>query len=284
MPYSTIVSVDTLNAHTQDPDWIVFDCRFALNDTEKGRRDYRASHIPGALYAHLDEVLSAPRSARTGRHPLPDVARFSEWLGEQGVDADKQVAAYDDADGAFAARLWWMLRWLGHTSVAVLDGGWQAWIARGLAVDSRIEDRARSVFTPRPDRDMWLDVDQLTAQMQDDAVRVLDARAPQRYSGEEDPIDPVAGHIPGSLNRPYKSNLTAEQRFRPAAELKREFTSLLSGRTAASTVHSCGSGVTACHNLLAMELAGLHGSRLYPGSWSEWITDPGRPVATGKDP
>ncbi len=284
MSFSTIVSVEILNQHIQDPDWRVFDCRFSLSDTDKGRRDYLQSHIPGARYAHLDEDLSAPRSAHTGRHPLPDVARFSSWLGEQGVGDNHQVVAYDDADGAFAARLWWMLRWLGHEAAAVLDGGWRTWTDAGYPVDGTKADPERTVFTPRPDRAMWLDVDQLVARMRDHAVRVIDARAAERYSGEKDTIDPVAGHIPGSLNRPYASNLTTELRFRPASELKTEFQSLLSGHDADSTVHSCGSGVTACHNLLAMELAGLHGSKLYPGSWSEWITDTRRPVAKGTNP
>ncbi len=283
MPYSTIVSPETLQQHIDDPRWIVFDCRFALDDTERGRRDYRDSHIPGAHYAHLDEDLSAPPRADTGRHPLPDVARFSDWLARHGVGDGEQVVAYDDAGGAFAARLWWMLRWLGHEQVAVLDGGWQAWSDAGLSVTGDVTPATPTVFTPRPDRSQWLDIDQLIDAMDAESILVIDARAAKRYAGEVEPVDKVAGHIPGSNNLYHMKHLNKQGRFQPADAVRERFAAVLRGRDPGEVVHSCGSGVSACHNLLAMEIAGLPGSKLYPGSWSEWITDPQRPVAVGRE-
>jgi thiosulfate/3-mercaptopyruvate sulfurtransferase len=283
MPYSTIVSAETLKQHIDDPDWIVFDCRFALNDTERGRRDYQRSHIPGAYYAHLDEDLSAPRRMDSGRHPLPDIEPFSDWLVQHGVGDNEQVVVYDDVGGSFAARLWWMLHWLGHEAVAVLDGGWQVWADAGYPVNQEASPSTRKVFTPRPDRSRWLDVNQVVAAMNTAAVLVIDARAAERYAGEVEPLDPVAGHIPGSNNLYHMMNLGEDRRFQSPATLRARFTALLQGYDANAVVHSCGSGVSACHNLLAMEIAGLSGSRLYPGSWSEWITDPQRPIAVGRE-
>ncbi len=283
MPYSTIVSTEIMKQHLDDPGWIVFDCRFALDDTERGRRDYRQAHIPGAYYAHLDEDLSAPRRADSGRHPLPDIEPFSAWLARHGVSDKEQVVAYDDAGGSFAARLWWMLQWLGHGAAAVLDGGWQAWTDAGYPVSQDLRPSAHKAFTPRPDRSRWLDVNQLIDAMNTDAILVLDARAAKRYAGEMEPVDPVAGHIPGSENLYHMMNLGEDRRFQSAEILRDRFAALLRGRDASTVVHSCGSGVSACHNMLAMEVAGLTGSKLYPGSWSEWITDPQRPIATGRE-
>jgi thiosulfate/3-mercaptopyruvate sulfurtransferase len=283
MPYSTIVSAETLKQHIDDPAWIAFDCRFSLDDTQRGRRDYQQSHIPGAYYAHLDEDLSAPRRADSGRHPLPDIGFFSDWLARHGVGDKEQVVAYDDVGGAFAARLWWMLHWLGHEAVGVLDGGWQAWTDAGYPVNRDIRPSTHKVFTPRPDRSRWLDVSQLVAAMKCDAVVVIDARAVERYAGEVEPVDPVAGHIPGARNLYHMMNLREDRRFQSAETLRARFAALLQGCDASAVVHSCGSGVSACHNLLAMEIAGLFGSKLYPGSWSEWITDPQRPVATSRE-
>ncbi len=283
MPFSTIVSAETLKQHIDDPGWVVFDCRFSLDDTERGRRDYQQSHIPGAYYAHLDEDLSAPRRADSGRHPLPDVGLFCDWLARHGTGGNEQVVVYDDAGGSFAARLWWMLQWLGHEAAAVLDGGWQVWTDAGFAVNRDVRPSTHKVFTPQPDRSRWLDVNQLVDAMNTDAVLVIDARGANRYSGEVEPVDPVAGHIPGAVNLYHMMNLGEDQRFQSAATLRTRFTTLLQGHNESAVVHSCGSGVSACHNLLAMEIAGLSGSKLYPGSWSEWITDPQRPVATGRE-
>ncbi len=283
MPYSTIVSAETLKQHIDDPHWIVFDCRFALDDTERGRRDYQQSHISGAYYAHLDEDLSAPRRQDTGRHPLPGIEQFSAWLAGHGVGDHEQVVAYDDVGGAFAARLWWMLRWLGHTAAAVLDGGWQRWTDDGYPANSDVRPSTRRAFTPRPDRSRWLDINELVDAMNTDAVVVIDARAATRFAGDVEPVDPVAGHIPGSKNLYHMTNLGEDRRFQSAETLRTRFTALFPGHDAGAVVHSCGSGVSACHNLLAMEIAGLSGSKLYPGSWSEWITDPERPIAMGRD-
>ncbi len=283
MPFSTIVSAETLKQHIDDPGWIVFDCRFSLDDTERGRRDYQHSHIPGSHYAHLDEDLSAPRRVDSGRHPLPDVGLFCDWLARHGIGDNEQVVAYDDAGGAFAARLWWMLQWLGHEAAAVLDGGWQVWNDAGFPVNQDVRPSTHQVFTPQPDRSRWVDVNQLIDAMNTDAVLVIDARGAKRYAGEVEPVDSVAGHIPGSVNLYHMMNLGEDRRFQSAANLRTRFTTLLQGYDGSAVVHSCGSGVSACHNLLAMEIAGLSGSKLYPGSWSEWITDPQRPIATGPE-
>ncbi len=284
MTHSTIISPEMLTQHVEDPEWIVFDCRFSLEDTERGRRSYRDGHVPNAYYAHLDHDLAAPRGAGTGRHPLPDIDRFAAWLGRHGVGEGKQVVSYDDSGGAFAARLWWMLRWLGHDTAAVLDGGWDAWTGAGLPVNQDIRSPVQSAFTPRANHSLWVDADQLIDGMDAGASLVVDARSPERYAGEKEPLDAVAGHIPGAVNLYHMDNLAPDRRFESPGAIRRRFEALLAGRGAAAVVHSCGSGVTACHNLLAMEIAGLSGSKLYPGSWSDWITDPARPIATGRSP
>lgn len=280
MAHTTLITAATLQAHLDDPDWVVVDCRFNLADPAAGRRAYQDGHIPGARYAHLDEDLSAPVTATTGRHPLPDPARLAATLGAWGIGPGTQVLAYDDLGGMLAAaRLWWLLRWLGHTAVAVLDGGLPAWTRAGLPLSTDVPVIAARTFIARPDDRLWLTVEQVQGLPAHELL--LDARGAARYRGEMEPIDPVAGHIPGALNLPTESNLAADGCFLPAAALRARFAALLGERPAARVVHSCGSGVTACHNLLAMEVAGLSGSRLYAGSWSEWIRDPQRPVATG---
>ena len=280
MAHTTLITAATLQAHLDDPDWVVVDCRFNLADPAAGRRAYQAGHIPGARYAHLDEDLSAPVTATTGRHPLPDPARLAATLGAWGIGPGTQVLAYDDLGGMLAAaRLWWLLRWLGHTAVAVLDGGLPAWTRAGLPLSTDVPVIAARTFIARPDDRLWLTVEQVQGLPAHELL--LDARGAARYRGEMEPIDPVVGHIPGALNLPTESNLAADGCFLPAAALRARFAALLGERPAARVVHSCGSGVTACHNLLAMEVAGLSGSRLYAGSWSEWIRDPQRPVATG---
>ena len=280
MNYNTLIDAATLNAHLDDPRWIVVDCRFSLADTEAGRQAYQHSHIPGARYAHLDEDLSSPITPATGRHPLPDPARLAHKLGEWGIDRQTQIVAYDDMGGMLAAaRLWWLLRWLGHGTCAVLDGGFPAWQRAGLPVTAEAPVIQPTLFDARPDDRLWFSSEQVQALTPDQMV--LDARGAARFRGEQEPIDRVAGHIPGAINLPTDANLTADGHFLPPATLRARFDAALAGRAPAQIIHSCGSGVTACHNLLGMEAVGLSGSRLYPGSWSEWIRDPERPIAQG---
>jgi thiosulfate/3-mercaptopyruvate sulfurtransferase len=278
---SPLVSVEELARHLEDPAWIACDCRHDLADPESGRRAYAESHVPGARFLHVDQDLSAPKTGKNGRHPLPDPEKFARRLGELGIDGTKQVVAYDASGGPYAARLWWMLRWLGHDAVVVLDGGWNAWTSTGKAVTSKIPDVTPGRFVPRSRIDAARDADSVAAGIGKPASLLLDARAPNRYRGENETIDPIAGHIPGAANRFFQLNLDPNGKFKPAVVLKKEFGDLLGSRPPAQVTHYCGSGVTACHNLLAMEIAGLLGSRLYPGSWSEWCADPSRPVATG---
>ena len=280
MSHTTLIDASTLHAHRNDPNWVVIDCRFSLADPEAGRRAYRDSHLPGAHYAHLDEDLSDPITPTTGRHPLPDPERLAQKLGAWGIDHDTQVVAYDDMGGMLAAaRLWWLLRWLGHTACAVLDGGLPAWRRAGLPLTAEIPAARPTAFVSRPDDRLWMSTEQVLALSSTEVL--LDARAAARYRGEMEPIDPVAGHIPGALNLPTDGNLTPEGHFLPVAALRERFAAALDDRAPATVIHACGSGVTACHNLLAMEAAGLGGSRLYAGSWSEWIRDPQRVVAVG---
>lgn len=279
MIYQTLINVDALNAHLNTPNWVVVDCRFSLADTEAGYRAYRDGHIPGARYAHLDNDLSGPITPLTGRHPLPDPTPLTDALGRWEIGDETQVVAYDDMGGMLAAaRLWWLLRWLGHQAVAVLDGGFSAWRRAGLPLSTGEPTVQTVVFNGRPNQQLWLTTEQME-NLSSEAL-LLDGRAAARYRGEVEPIDPVAGHIPGAINAPIEENLTAEGYFRPLSELQARFSKVLSGHPPTAVVHSCGSGVTACHNLLAMEAAGFPGSRLYAGSWSEWIRDPNRPIAT----
>jgi thiosulfate/3-mercaptopyruvate sulfurtransferase len=284
MTIRTLVSVSELAAMQARADVLVVDCRQDLADAGKGRRDYLDAHIPGAVHADLAQDLSDLSKKGVGRHPLPGDATFSGALSRWGWRPDLDVVAYDDANGALAAaRLWWLLRLAGHERVAVLDGGLAAWRAAGLALEAGDVSRERTVADVAIDRDqvVWFDE---VERSRDGSIMVLDARAAPRYRGDVEPIDAVAGHVPGALNRPYSDNLDATGRFKPAAELRREFERLLGTREALVVAHSCGSGVTACHNLLAMEHAGLHGSRVFAPSWSGWISDPSRPVATGENP
>ncbi|MCG6873411.1 MAG: sulfurtransferase [Gammaproteobacteria bacterium] len=280
MAFTTLVDSEALDAHLADPHWVVFDCRFQLTDTGRGEREWAQGHIPGARYAHLDRDLSSPLFPGSGRHPLPDPARLAAWLGKQGVGADTQVVVYDDSFGAVAARLWWLLRWLGHEQVALLDGGLPAWSRQGGALSRKAPEIQAAEFAATPCDDMWLDSAGVEAALESGQnPLLLDARAEERFRGEREPLDKVAGHIPGSVNLPYDDNLAFDGRFAGAAELAEQYGALLEGRSPRAAIHLCGSGVTACHNLLAMEVAGLRGSRLYAGSWSEWIEDPRRPVA-----
>jgi thiosulfate/3-mercaptopyruvate sulfurtransferase len=273
-----LITAQELSAKLGDPNWLSIDCRFDLAQPDSGEAAFRVAHIPGAVYAHLDRDLSAPIMAHTGRHPLPNPEQFAVTLSQWGVTADTRVVAYDADTSAHAARLWWLLRWIGHENVAVLDGGFKAWQAAGLHVTSEIVERKRSNFQARPRRDMWLDARQL-AQHLSEGWRLLDARAPERYAGKVEPIDPIAGHVPGAVNHPLSTNLSSEGRFLSAQELRARYEASQAGVDDTRTIAMCGSGVTACHLLLAMEIAGKRGGKLYAGSWSEWIRDPARPIA-----
>lgn len=281
MSHNTLVSVDELAAHLDDPAWIVCDCRHDLGDYDAGRRAYARSHIPGARFLHLDEDLSGPKTGMNGRHPLPHPITLTLRLGAIGIDNTKQVVAYDEGSGSYAARLWWMLRWVGHNRVAVLDGGWEAWARARKPVTADIPTVKPTTFNPNLQPNGVADTGFLAGHLGHRDICIVDARSPERFRGESETLDPVAGHIPGAVNRFFKLNLDQHGRFKSAVELKRDFAALLGERAPASVIHQCGSGVTACHNLLAMEIAGLTGSRLYPGSWSEWCADRSRPVAKG---
>ena len=279
--WTTLVSAEELATALDRDDVIVFDTRHSLAEPEAGEAAYHAAHIPGAFYAHLDRELSDHRKAHAGRHPWPELADFTAALGRWGVTPAHQVVVYDAADGALAAaRLWFLLRTLGHTRVAVLDGGMQRWQALGLPVESQAPlAKAAPPYPATFDENRLLDARQVQEHLDAGGV-LLDARAAERFRGDVEPIDRVAGHVPGARNRPYALSMQ-EGRFRPAAELAREFAALLQGRDPRDVVAMCGSGVTACHLLLALEHAGMEGARLFTGSWSGWVDDPQRPVARG---
>jgi len=293
MSQTTLITPRQLAARLEDRDLAVIDCRFDLARPQWGGEAYASARIPHALYAHLDHDLSGKTSASTGRHPLPPVDEIAARLGKWGVDAQVQVVAYDQGSGAYAARLWWLLRWLGHARVAVLDGGLAAWQAERLPLDTtpRLDsapptqpDRPARRFEPQPDADMVVsttELEELVASRQiacADLV-LVDARGSDRFAGRNETIDPVAGHIPGARNHPFTDNLDTAGRFLARGALRERFANTLAGVPPDAAICMCGSGVTACHNLLAMEVAGLQGARLYAGSWSEWIRDPKRPVA-----
>lgn len=282
----TLIDVQQLQAHLQDPDWALIDCRFDLARPEWGAAAYAAGHIPGALYAHLERDLSGPRTPASGRHPLPAVAQFAATCGRLGIDAAVQVIAHDQGSGAFAARLWWLLRWLGHTRVAVLDGGLAAWERAGLPLSSAAAARVPRRFVPRPQPQLLSTTADIEAALASGALArgeqlLIDARSAERFAGQNETLDPVAGHVPGARNHPFAANHDAAGLFLPPAELRRRLQHTLGGAAAAQAIAMCGSGVTACDNLLALEVAGLPGARLYAGSWSEWITDPAHAVARG---
>lgn len=280
MSYTTIVDVATLKAHLDDPAWLIVDARHQLADTGYGERAYAEGHLPGAVFLHLDRDLSGPMNGKNGRHPLPDAAAVARRFGEIGIGPATQVVVYDDAQGMIAGRLWWLLRWLGHDAVALLDGGLPAWQAAGEALTTVVPTLPPTDFVARQ-RDVHVDADWLLARLETPQLHLVDARAPDRFRGENEFTDPVAGHIPGAANRFFKDNLEADGRFKPAAQLRAEWLALLAGAGPDELIHQCGSGVSACVNLIAMEIAGLPGSKLYPGSWSEWCADPSRPVAKG---
>jgi thiosulfate/3-mercaptopyruvate sulfurtransferase len=284
LTWRTLVSAEDLAAWLGDPRMRLFDCRFDLMRPASGRERYLDEHLPGAVYADLNGDLSSPPSATSGRHPLPDAEVFAARLRAWGVDRDSQVVAYDDNNGMFAARLWWMLRWLGHDAVAVLDGGLRRWQQLGLPLSETVPVPQQGSFAARHRTELAVNADAVLESATDPAQRVIDARAPERYRGDVEPLDRVAGHVPGARNHPFTTSLAADGRLLSPDELRPALLRCLDGTAPERTIAMCGSGVTACHVLLAMEYAGLHGARLYPGSWSEWSRDPARPVATGASP
>jgi thiosulfate/3-mercaptopyruvate sulfurtransferase len=282
--FTTLIDAAALPPHIDDPKWVVLDCRHDLLNPAFGRDAFAAGHLPGAQFASIDDDLSGPKtgagSTFRGRHPLPERAALVEALRRFGIDDDSQVVAYDAHGGMYAARLWWLLRWIGHEAVAVLDGGLPAWQAAGQPVTADLAPpRAAGSIGERPSLTRMVSVDDVVANLSTQAFTVVDARSNDRYRGENETIDPVGGHIPGAKNRFFKDNLGPDGKFKPAARLQEEFAPLFT--SPASAVMQCGSGVTACHNLLALEVAGMPGAALYPGSWSEWCAAPERPVATG---
>jgi thiosulfate/3-mercaptopyruvate sulfurtransferase len=278
--HTTLVDVATLAAHLNDPKWLIVDCRFDLANPSAGENAFNAGHVPGATYAHLDRDLSSPITPATGRHPLPDPQVFAATLSRWGVTPGTQVIAYDADNGMYAARLWWLLRWVGHDAVAVLDGGFKAWTGAGQPTSSASANRKAATFVARPNRSMWVEANDVGRAAMDPSSRVLDARAPERYRGLVEPLDTVAGHVPGAVNHPFATNLASDGRFTGAVELRKRFDASQAGVADERTIAMCGSGVTACHLLLAMAIAGKRGAKLYAGSWSEWIRDPSRPIAT----
>jgi thiosulfate/3-mercaptopyruvate sulfurtransferase len=277
--WNTLVQAETLAIALGRPDLALVDCRFSLVNPGAGENMYMQAHVPGAVYAHLDRDLSDHGRQREGRHPWPEAADFTARLSAWGISPTHQVVAYDADNGAFAARLWFLLRALGHEKVAVLDGGWARWTALGLPHETRVPAPARARYEGDFDRARLLDAEQVQAHLEAGGL-LLDARDARRFRGDEEPIDRVAGHVPGATSRPFAENLSGE-RFKSPMQLADEFRALLDGRDPGQVVAMCGSGVTACHHLLAMERAGLKGAKLYTGSWSGWIGDPARPVATG---
>ncbi|MEX3958167.1 sulfurtransferase [Trinickia sp. EG282A] len=263
---------------------LVFDCSFDLADPAAGVAAYAAGHIPGAHYLHLEHDLSGQKTGKNGRHPLPERTALVDTLAARGLMRNQQVVAYDAQGGAYAARLWWLLRWLGHDSVAVLDGGLQAWQGAGYKLDTATPARVKGDFKAGAPLAVTIDAHALEQNLSTHERLVVDARSPDRYRGENETIDPVAGHIPGAVNRFFKDNLTGDGRFKPAHTLRDEFKAAIGATQPEHVVLQCGSGVTACHNALAMEVAGLHGSALYPGSWSEWCAEPSRPITVGAKP
>lgn len=277
MFYSTLISPEELLPLLEHEELVLLDCRHNLADLAMGERAYARSHLPGARFCHLDRDLSGPKNGRNGRHPLPDPELMAERFAAAGVNQNTQVVAYDQDSGAMAARAWWLLRWLGHRRVAVLDGGMSAWVEAELPRSTEITPMRRGDFRARL-AEPAVDAAQVFSQLHNPSTLLLDARAADRFRGENETLDPVAGHIPGAVNRHFMLNLQADGRFKSPAAMRAEFLSLMGDRSATKVIHQCGSGVTACHNLLAMEHAGLPGSRLYAGSWSEWISDPARPI------
>ena len=279
--HTTLVSTDVLAEQLGDSTWLIADCRYNLNEESWGRVEYEAAHVPGAVFVDVAHDLAGPRTGTNGRHPLPTIDDMAATFGRLGIADDIQVVAYDQDAGAYASRLWWMLRYLGHDAVAVLDGGFAKWTREARPVRGGIQTRTLARFTPRPRKEMRVTVDETLTHLGDPSVLLIDARSPDRYAGRPDPLDTIYGHIPGARNRYYRNNVSDPGTLRSGQELKADFEQVLAGIPANQVVMYCGSGITACHNLLAMEHAGLAGARLFAGSWSEWESDPNRPIERG---
>ena len=277
--YSTLIETERLAELLGTPGLVVLDCRFNLKHPEAGREAWQESHIPGARYAHLDDDMASPPDENSGRHPLPAIEAFAARLGALGIQADSQVVVYDDAGGAIAGRMWWLLRWAGHPAAALLNGGWPKWMREGRPVSGDTPPASEARYAASAQDDLWLTTEAVVEALSQAQVQLIDARAPERFSGQQEPLDAVGGHIPGSQNMPFQENLDENGCFKSPEALRQRFAALAGD--ARPVCHSCGSGVTACHNLLAMAYAGLEPGRLYVGSWSEWIRDPERPIATG---
>lgn len=279
MQYQTIISSQELGAQLNNPAWVILDCRFSLTEPDAGFKAYRMGHVPGARFADLEKDFSGPAADYKGRHPLPDFDRLVKAIAAWGIGNTTQVIVYDDMSGAIAGRMWWLLRSLGHYQVAVLDGGYKDWLALGMPVTTVLPDVKPANFRPYPGDATHLSSGDIENAIARRKICLIDARAQERFWGINEPIDPVAGHIPGAINRPFTMNLTFEGRLKSAEKLRAEFNAMIAHHIPGQVVHMCGSGVTACHNFLAMEVAGLSGSRVYPGSWSEWIRNKNRAVA-----
>ena len=278
--YSSLISPKTVNEHLEDPNWRFFDCRYVLTEPDKKQAEFAEAHLPGATYAHVNHDLAAPPiPEKTGRHPLPKITELSNTFSAWGISPSTQVVIYDDTGGAYAARLWWMLRWLGHDAVAVMDGGWPRWLKEERPVSAEVFIPETVKFNASP-REHWsVSAEDISIYFNNPEVRVLDARSRDRFRGENETIDPVAGHIPGAVSAPFTENLDADGNWKSKFELRKMYLELLEGSPAEQAITYCGSGITACHNILAMCYAGLGDTRLYSGSWSDWITNPERPVA-----
>ncbi len=281
MKYTTLIDAAELTEHLHDPEWVIFDCRFDLAKPESGRERYIKGHLPNAFFLDIEEDLSTLPTGTNGRHPLPKPERLAAQLSHYGVGNDTQIIVYDDGSAMFAARLWWMLKWIGHEQAAVLDGGLEAWQEIHSELTEEIPNPRNGTFTLSV-QNIHVDADYVLAHLDMPDVLLIDARSADRYRGEIEPHDPVAGHIPGAVNRFFGNNVVGN-RFKPVSMLHKEFTALLGEISPENVIHHCGSGVTACQNILAMEHAGLKGSKLYAGSWSEWCSDPKRPMVKGPD-
>lgn len=280
MSFRTILSTDVLASQLGEA-WAIVDCRYDLQNESWGHEQYRAAHIPGAVYVSLGEDMAAPRTGQNGRHPLPSVEALTTLFGRLGISRDTQVVAYDQDNGMYASRLWWSLRYLGHDAVAVLDGGWAKWVREGRPTSSGEERRGATSFEANARPEMRLSVEDVSARLTDPSMLLVDARAPERFEGRNETIDRAAGHIPGAANHFFKTNLADDATMLAADKLRESLGRTLMGRNPTEVVMYCGSGVTACQNLLAMEHAGMPGARLYVGSWSEWSADPSRPTEKG---
>jgi len=281
MTFQTIISTQDLQKNINDQDWFVFDCRFLLKDPEGGLKKFKQDHIPGAQYADMDKDLASAMTATSGRHPLPNPDELIQKLQSWGVNNSSQIICYDDMSGAFAARMWWLLKWLGHNDVAVLDGGIDKWTTSNFSLEADVKTRQVGSFAGQANNDMWVGIDFVKQQLEANKINLLDARSGERFTAKDSKTDPVAGHVPGAMSFPFAWNLTKQGVFLSSDGLQKRFADSFSDSQNKEVINMCGSGVTACHNLLAMSIAKLPMTRLFVGSWSEWIKDKSRPVATG---